>query len=71
MKQYELIKNALDEKGELMIKSDTGEKFELHKHNVVCDDEKKVIKIDGSDKTYWIDPEKISYYWIHKKAKED
>lgn len=70
MSKYDLIKNALDEKGELMIKSDTGEKFELHKHNVSYDDENKMIKIDASNQIFWIDPEKISYYWIHKKAQE-
>lgn len=70
MSRYELIKNALDEKGELMIKSDAGEKFELHKHNVTCDDTNKIFKIDGSNQIYWIDPEKVSYYWIHKKAKD-
>lgn len=70
MTQYELIKNALQEKGELMIKSDTGEKFELHKHNVTCDDSNKIIKIDGADKVFWVDPAKVSYYWIHKEARD-
>lgn len=70
MSRYELIKKALDEKGELMIKSDTGEKFELHKHNVTYDDENKMIKIDAANQIFWVDPEKISYYWIHKKAQE-
>ena len=31
LKQF---KDILDEVGELMLMTDTGEKFELHKHNV-------------------------------------
>ena len=70
MTQYELLKNAVEEKGELMLKSETGEKFELHKHNTSFDDQKKIIKIDGAEEVYWLDPEKVSYYWIHKEARK-
>lgn len=70
MTQFEQLQQALEEKGELMVKSDTGEKFELHKHNVRFDEKSKMIEIDSGDKTFWLVPEKISYMWIHKEARE-
>jgi len=65
------IKQALDEKGELMIKTDSGEVFELHKHNVTFEESAGLIHIDGGDELYWIDASKVEYYWIHKAAKEE
>ena len=68
LKQF---KEILDEMGELMLMTDTGEKFELHKHNVQFDEQKDAIVIDASSETFWLDPTKIAYYWIHKEAKEE
>ena len=68
LKQF---KEILDEMGELMLMTDTGEKFELHKHNVKFDEQKDAIVIDASSETFWLDPAKIAYYWIHKEAKEE
>ena len=70
MSNYEFIKNALEKKGELMIKTDNGEKFELHKHNVKFNDDNKIIEIDGGDQVFWLDSKKIAYYWIHKEARD-
>ncbi|MEM4311203.1 MAG: hypothetical protein QXX95_02300 [Nitrososphaerales archaeon] len=70
MVDYNSLKKALEENGELMVKTDSGDQFELHKHNVTFDDTTKSIRIDGAAEIYWIDSTKIEYYWIHKKAKE-
>ncbi|MGD8299666.1 MAG: hypothetical protein PVJ16_06225 [Nitrosopumilaceae archaeon] len=51
--------------------TDTGEKFELHKHNVQFKENEKVIEIDAASQTYWVSPEKIAYSWVHKEGKED
>ncbi len=68
LKQF---KDILDDMGELMLMTDTGEKFELHKHNVQFDEQKDAIVIDAASETFWLDPAKIAYYWIHKEAKEE
>ncbi|MEM0476565.1 MAG: hypothetical protein QW367_02925 [Candidatus Aenigmatarchaeota archaeon] len=70
MVNYEALKRAVEEFGEVMIKTDSGDTFELHKHNVTFDDTTKTIRIDAVSEIFWIDAEKIEYYWIHKKAKE-
>jgi hypothetical protein len=49
---------------------DTGEKIELHKHNVKFDDSTKEIIVDAGTETYWIDSDKVAYYWIHKEGFE-
>ena len=70
MSKLKLIQTLLDEKGELMVMSDTGEKFELHKHNVDFDEASDIIEIDGGTKKFWLIPSKIAYYWTHDKARE-
>jgi hypothetical protein len=54
-----------------MVMSDSGEKFELHKHNVRFDEKSDLIEIDGGTKRFWLLPSKIAYYWIHDKAREE
>lgn len=67
MSNYETLKVNLEKNGEVMIRFDTGERLELHKHNVKFDDDVKEIIVDVASKTYWIDAQKIAYYWIHKE----
>lgn len=71
MSKLKQIQTLLDEKGELMVMSDTGEKFELHKHNVDFDESSDTIEIDGGTKKFWLIPSKIAYYWTHDKAREE
>ena len=40
MANYNSIKASLEKNGELMIRLDTGDKIELHKHNVTFEDSK-------------------------------
>ena len=54
-----------------MIKVDTGEEIELHKHNVRFEDSTKEIVVDAGTKTYWIGADRVSYYWIHKEDFEN
>lgn len=70
MADYNAIKKRLDEYGEIMIRVDTGEKIELHKHNVSFEDSTKELKVDAGTETYWIGIDKITYYWIHKEKFE-
>ena len=56
------FKDALNEMDELMIQTDTGEKFDMHKHNLKFNEDKGTIEIDGISEVFWICPEKIAYY---------
>jgi hypothetical protein len=70
MSDYKAIKECLEKNGETMIKLATGEKLELHTHNVTFDDSKKEIVVDGGSEKYWIDANQVVYYWIHKEKIE-
>jgi hypothetical protein len=67
MANYEALKASLDKNGEVMIKVDTGEEIELHKHNVRFEDITKEIVVDAGTKKYWIGGDRVSYYWLHKE----
>jgi hypothetical protein len=54
MANYEALKTRLDQNGELLIRLDTGEKMEFHKHNVKFEDAMEEIVIDSGTETYWI-----------------
>jgi len=71
MTKLQQLQQLVEEKGELMVMSDTGEKFELHKHNVKFDDSSDLVEIDGGSKKFWLIPSKIAYYWTHDKAREE
>jgi len=51
-----------------MIRLDTGEKIELHIHNVKFDDATKEVVVDAASQTYFIGVDRVSYYWIHKES---
>ncbi|MDH5569975.1 MAG: hypothetical protein OEX98_09345 [Nitrosopumilus sp.] len=53
-----------------MLKLGSGEKLELHKHNVSFDESTQEIKVDAASKTYWISADSIAYYWIHREGVE-
>jgi len=58
------IKEAVEEYGEIMIRTDNGTEAELHKHNTeFLDDD--VIKVDADDEVHWVDGNKIEHFWIH------
>ncbi len=48
MASYEALKASVDKNGEVMIRLNTGEKIELHKHNVRFDDTTKEIVVDSN-----------------------
>lgn len=70
MANFESLKESVDKNGEVMIRIDSGEKIELHKHKVKFDDATKEIIVDSGTETYWIGAERVSYYWIHKEGIE-
>jgi hypothetical protein len=70
MANYEALKSSVEKNGEVMIRLDTGEKIELHKHNVKFENATKEIVVDAATETYWIGADRISYYWIHKEGME-
>jgi hypothetical protein len=54
MANYEALKASVAKNGEVMIRLDTGEKIELHIHNVQFDDATKEVVVDAaSDIFYW------------------
>ena len=71
MANYESIKAGLDNYGEIMLRLDTGERIEWHKHNVKFEDSTKEIVIDSGTETFWIGADRVSYYWIHKEGVEN
>jgi hypothetical protein len=68
MANYQALRDSLDKNGELQIRLDTGEKMELHKHNTTFEDGTEELVIDSGTETFWIGTDRISYYWIHKRA---
>jgi len=48
----------------------TGEKIELHIHNVKFDDTTKEVIVDAASETYFIGVDRVSYYWIHREGFE-
>ena len=70
MANYNSVKASVDKNGEVMIRLDTGESIELHKHNVSFIDDTQEIVVDSGTQTSWIGADRISYYWIHKEGFE-
>lgn len=70
MANFQRIKDELEKSGELMLKLGSGEKIELHKHNVSFDDSTQEIKVDAATETYWISADSVAYYWIHREGIE-
>jgi|GEM_PF-403679 len=70
MASYDALKASVDKNGEVMVRLDTGEKIELHKHNVKFENTTNEIVVDAGTETYWIGADRISYYWIHKEGFE-
>ncbi|MEF8880465.1 MAG: hypothetical protein V5A72_01385 [Candidatus Nanohaloarchaea archaeon] len=62
---YDILQDELQDKGELMIRTDSGEDRELHLHNTEFL-ENGLIKVDGDDETHWVNPDKVERYWIHE-----
>ena len=53
MANYEALKMSVDKNGEVMIRLDTGESIELHKHNVKFENAAKEIVVDSGPQTLW------------------
>lgn len=70
MADYDSIKSSVEKNGETMIRLGTGEKIELHKHNVEFEDSKKEIIVDAGTEKIWIPADTVAYYWIHKEGFE-
>lgn len=70
MANFQRIKDELEKSGELILKLGSGEKMELHKHNVSFDESTQEIKIDAASETYWISADAVVYYWIHREGME-
>ena len=70
MANYEALKASVAKNGEVMIRLDTGEKIELHIHNMKFDDATKEVIVDAATETYFIGVDRVSYYWIHREGME-
>ncbi len=71
MANYQALKSALEKNGEVMIRIETGESIELHKHNTKFDDSTKEIFVDAATENFWIDTDKVTYCWIHRQGFEN
>lgn len=60
------LRDALDEKGEVMVETASGETYELHKHNVEFEDE-PYVKVEADGALHWIDTTFVERYWIHEE----
>jgi len=63
---YQRIKEKLQETGELMILTDSGQERELHLHNVEFKEE-PIAKVEGGEGAHWINLNKVEEYWIHQE----
>lgn len=63
---YERLKDAVQEYGEVMVLTDSGEEHELHLHNAEFLDDAGLVKVDADDEIHWLDLDKVERYWIHK-----
>ena len=70
MANFQRLREELEKSGEVMVKLGSGEKMELHKHNVSFDESTQEIKVDASSETYWISADSVAYYWIHREGIE-
>jgi len=61
---YDRLKDAVEEYGEVLIHTDSGEKRELHKHNSEFQ-EGGIIKVDADDEIHWLNAEKVERFSIH------
>lgn len=70
MVNVKTLRDSLEKNGEVMLRLDNGEKIELHKHNVTFNDSTQEVIVDAAKETFWIDANKIAYYWIHRDGME-
>ena len=61
---YERLRNLLADSGEVMVRLDSGEEAELHRHNVSFEDE-PMVKVTTGDEVHWFNAEKVESFWIH------
>lgn len=61
---YERLRNLLDESGEVMVRLDSSEEAELHRHNTTFEDP-PMVKVTTGDAVHWFNAEKIESCWIH------
>lgn len=66
VEMFDTLRDAVDEMGEVMIRTDSGEEHELHKHNAEFLEDSGMIKVDADDEIHWFNAEKVERYWIHK-----
>lgn len=64
--KYQLLREDLDEYGEIMVHTASGDELELHKHNVEFASE-PYIEIEADDEIHWLDTTLVERYWIHKE----
>jgi len=62
---YDRLREAVEQKGEVMIITDSGEEHELHKHNVEFLGD-GMAKINAVERIHWLDLEKVERYYVHK-----
>lgn len=59
------VKDALEEFGEILVVTEAGERYELHKHNTVFDRNKGWIVVEGTGNDLFIRQGSIESYQVH------
>lgn len=61
---FERLEALVEENGEVMIRLDSGEEAELHKHNVEFA-APPMVKVTTADAIHWFNADKVEAAWIH------
>lgn len=67
--KLEVIEEQLKRWGEVMIRTASGEEFELHLGDTTIDREKRLISFRSADSEYILDGdsvERVKMHWSHK-----
>ncbi|MBE3577799.1 MAG: hypothetical protein IMX00_08920 [Limnochordales bacterium] len=67
--KLEVVQEQLKRWGEVMIRTASGEEFELHLGDTTIDLEKRLISFKTTDAEYFIDGdsvERVMVHWSHK-----
>lgn len=63
---FERLEQSLEENGELMVRTASGDELELHTHNVSFEDD-PYLRVDADDETHWVNAQFVERYWIHEE----
>ncbi|WP_054950677.1 hypothetical protein [Numidum massiliense] len=63
--KMEFVKQALDEWGEIIIQTSSGQSFELHTGDTTFDTDQRVIQFTASNAKFFIDGDSVEILKMH------